>query len=213
MKKTSNMYRAAQALLLASCASLSLVQAQGISDEELAAAHRSSFDNSPELPDGLAFVATLRMLRAMESEEPELTVGLIETEMGLDSNSANKLADSLLAALEKFDSDESATVRETVCEYGVPKAVGDSAFELLDSMDDARAKLAERHLSAFRQTLKGDTQSRFQQWLEYRKLNIVHVTYDHKKMAELHGRDNMDGEVAGLCNMLEREHVARGSSK
>jgi len=200
-------------LLIASFTSLNLAQAQAVTEEDIAEAYRSNYSNSTSLPDGVAFVATLRMLKAIALENPEFAVNLVESEMGLATDSAKLLTDSLLVALEQFDAVESEAVRKAACDHGIPKATGREAFELLDSVDDAREAAAERYLLAFETTLTGDAKSRFRQWLDYRKLNTTHVTYGHKKMAALHGRFNLDGEIAALCNMVEQEHAARNRSK
>jgi len=166
---------------------------------DMSSAARANFDGSPNLPDGIAFVHTMRFINDL-SESSSLATSFIQSRMGLKGDDATAFVELQLVALEEYESDLITSMLSVACENGVARATGYSGFELLNAVDDAGDALAEQHLSEFRKTLDTDTEERFQQMLDMRKLKISHTTFDYRKMPELMGKDNVDQELASLCS-------------
>lgn len=195
--------RVAQALLLVSCASISFAQGLDLDDPEVAKTIRSQYVYSPLLPDGSAFYNTLLMLNAMHSEIPKTADAWIQSEMGLDGEASQEFLWLMLDTLDSLDTNIKNFTQQTLCEAGIPKAVGDEIYPLFESIDDAREDLASDSLRIMRGQIDTDLGARLQQWLDKRKLNIAQVNFDYKKMYERKGA-SVDARLAAICNQLTR---------
>lgn len=179
------------------------VNGENLDEPGLRDAIRTRYVNSPNLPDGITFVSTLRLTNGLNSDHPDGAEAMVIQNMGIDAERAKKLISQMNEALKKYESDFYDHSREIACENGTPKAAGDQVFEQLDAFDDEEAALSEQYYTSFLATLDEDTAARFQQWLDYQKLSIEHVTFDHKEMASHMGVRNVDSEIATLCAQLE----------
>jgi hypothetical protein len=160
---------------------------------------RARYSRSPELPDGLAYASTLNLARELNSIDSGDAEFMVATEMGLDEESAKDFLAIVLAAAADFDEQMAKRIESISCDNGVPRSRGDDAFLLTTSGDDARAAYSEQHLAQFKVRLNKDLASRFQHWLDSAKLNITHVTFDHKELARVSGITNVDRKMTALC--------------
>ena len=208
--------RLASSGLLFTCASVCMAkdpnsvpgaEALDLSNEEFANVARTSYSNSPQLPDGIAFITTIRAITIINGEEPASAEGMVMLRMGLDLDSAQKIITSMQIARDEYDSEVRNLIAEMGCDYGVPKVEGEPVFSLLESIDDAKDELATDHLVVFQEKLDANTAARFQLWLQKRKLSVVHINFNHKELAKVVGNTNVDAEMTTLCSELSQSAV------
>jgi hypothetical protein len=189
-----------------------IAQVNGVdlNDPEMQKAIRGQYVGSPNLPDGIAYISTLRMIADLNADDPETAEALIVDKMGLEIDAAREFAASLVASLEEFDARMDKRGGDIACDNGVPRAFGDDAFLLLDAIDDVSDAVSQQHFVEFKQTLGNNTAARLQAWVNASKRNINHIKFDQKKLALQTGISNVDAELSALCNALEQ---AKGGSK
>ena len=184
-----------------------LQQSLALSDEDFRKVVRRQFVNSSQLPDGIAFITTMELARASNSDNPNSTEIWIQSRMGLDPRESREFIALMMDALHQFEYHFRLRSRDIGCEFGVPKVVGDEVYSALELMDDARFELAEEQLVSFKKRLNEETAARFQQWLDQRKVGIVHVAFKHKELAKAVGSPSPDAQIAGICNMLGQSEL------
>ena len=184
--------------------------AQDLEDSAAAKKVRVKYVHSPLLPDGIAFASTLRMLNLIHSHDPHSAFTWVWSNTGLDGEEAQELINLMLSTKKELDDQIDNRSREIGCELGVPRAVGEQVFSLLESMDDSRDILGSESLIAFKGKLDTETAARFQQWLDQRKVDITHVKTNHREVFESTGT-SPDAMIAGICDALEQR--AEGEQK
>ena len=110
----------------------------------------------------------------------------------------------MVVALQQLNRDVDVRGHDTACEHGVPTVGDDEALALLDRLDDLRDTVAEQHLNSFVEGLDDDTSARFLQWLQRRKLDIIHIKLNHKELARITDHSDIDTKIAVLRMSLQR---------
>ncbi len=174
---------------------------------------RREFRGSPDLPDGLAFLNILSLVSALTNEAPDEATDLVASNLELAKPEAENLIPYLIASHNEFQSETYSIMMRVGCDEGVPKKVGDRAFDLLDAMDDARASAADSHFQQFMLKFDTHTASAIQEWVDRAKLQVTHVAIDHRKMAARVGATDIDERLSDLCIGLQRRLNTRGDTK
>ena len=182
-------------------ASVTNAQDMDIGNPEYENTIRVEYSNSPLLPDGVAFLVTMRMLDFLESDEPHSGTGWIQTEMGLDESDSQEFVNLLLSTFESVETEIEYVTSELGCVSGVPRVYGDDVYTVFEDMDDAREDIAAKHLHILKSEIGEDMAARLQQWLDLRKLSTSQVKFKHKESYELAGKSG-DVTLAAICNRL-----------
>ncbi len=163
---------------------------------------RAVYDQTSALPDGLAFVSTIRMLAVMNDADNASALNVIERGVGLTGVEAQEFLSDILAAYDSFNADYDAYTKQLLCPTNKARPVGDEIYPLFEAMDDAQETLGTKHLDAFSAELGKDEAARLHAWLVSRKHSITHVKIQYKPHYE-EARAIPDEKLYDICERLE----------
>jgi hypothetical protein len=159
---------------------------------------RRQYVESPDLPDGVAFLTIIRSIASTEEDSDFL----IQRNMGYDAASAKALREEMISVLSSYEKALDQQGEEILCVNGVPRRNGDAAFADLENIDDSADALADQYLAKFVAGMDDESAGRFAQWIRIQKQNVVHTLVDHKELALMAGKTNVDNDVAAICARL-----------
>ncbi len=163
---------------------------------------RQQYAESPDLPDGVAFLTIIRSVASADVEDSDFT---IRRNTGYDADSAEVLREKMISALSSYEKAFNEQSEKILCENGTPRRSGDDVFVDLEQVDDTADALADQHLAMFMAGLDDDASARLTQWIGMQKLNVVHTLVDHKELALMVGKASVDNEAAAICARLFSE--------
>lgn len=158
---------------------------------------RVVYDHSPQLPDGDAFLALLRMARSLDRDS---AVGWIRAGTGLDRSDATDLLQTMLSAIAGLDNDLDELKTRLACPTGRSLSTGE-IFEAFEAIDDAKTALAAQRLSAVKTLLGPERAPLLQQWVETTKTSVVEIKFRHSKAYEQTGADP-HARLTAMCSRL-----------
>jgi len=159
---------------------------------------RVKFENSEDLPDGIAFSLMLIQLTYIHADHPSIVLDIIAQEMGLTEDDAELFRDRLIEISDAFREESAATQYELLCSGSVPKVYGDDVYSVLQSTDVARDALAEDYYYALKSELTEHQSDKLTRWIDASKLNTTSIRFDYKKRYEHLGR-SVDAKAAKMC--------------
>src|SRR5690606_2254606 len=164
---------------------------------------RVKYDQTANLPDGLAFISTLRVLSEMSAIDTDSAIDLIQRGMGFSQDDAQSFLDLVLEMSRAYSADYDRQARLLFCSKEKPRPAGNNLYPLFEALDDSELPLGNKYLALIKAELSQDKAARFQAWLNSRKSNITLVRVRHKEHYEQLGRDP-DQTVYALCEHLDR---------
>ena len=160
--------------------SLAGVQPAGPEDDTVRARYRGS----PDLPDGVAFHSTLRILNHfVESDDEESAVEWMAQELKLTTGQAEVFVKQAVTTLQNIDADIKTANANLACKDGIPVAYNEDVYAVLQQMYGISIQVAERHFEQMKSSLEPDTAALLQQFIDERKLNIGYTELDLEKAA------------------------------
>lgn len=157
------------------------------------------YRGSPDLPDGVAFHSTLRLLK--DIDEPDcanISINWIRQELRLKEADARAFWNKAMMILQNIDADLEAAQTAALCEAGVSKAYNGDVYPLLQQTYDIREHIAEQYFLETKATLNSETADRLEHWMDKHKLSMGYVRIDFEKADEQTGRDTT-AYVADFC--------------
>lgn len=157
---------------------------------------REEFNGTQELPDGVAYRVTLEDLG---TDEPEYAIRRIKQGMGVEQATAQDFYKVLTAERSALANDIDLANRTHGCVDKSPAVQGEAAYHVFQSMYDVAEREGSRRYEALRRSTDPELFSKFSQWIEDRKLSIVHIRFD---IREAYSRSGIDPGVAlaSLCD-------------
>jgi len=163
------------------------------------------YENSEDLPDGIAFSVTLLSLTYLHADHPNMALDLIAQEMELEQEEAELFRDRLVEINDAYREEVIAMQYDLLCSGGVAKVYGDDVYSVFHTFDVAKDALAEDYYYALKSELREDQSDKLTQWVDARKLNTTSIRFDYKKRYEQRGR-SVDAKAAEMClNMFEAQ--------
>lgn len=169
---------------------------------------RVSYQNSSELPDGIAFVEVLNVLRQLETQDVETGIVLVQT--GMDMNEADAIAfyALLMQLLADIDEEVLLAQHDLACATSNSEVEEDRVYEILNAIDDVRALVSAEQLSLFSRDIGETLAEQLIKWIREEKLNIVYVLYEHERATERSGLASST-ILTQQCNRLS-DMILRG---
>lgn len=158
---------------------------------------REEFNGTQELPDGVAYRVTLEDLG---TDEPDYAIRRIKKGMGVEDATAQDFYKILMADRSALANDIDLANRAHGCVGKSPVVQGEAAYHVLQSMYDVSEREGSRRYEALRRSTDPELFSKFSQWIEDRKLSIVHIRFD---IREAYSRSGNDPGVA-LASLCDR---------
>lgn len=160
---------------------------------------RKEFRNSPDLPDSIAFLTTLRFLESVNEGDSDLAVQFVEDGTGLEGIEAEEFLALLLMTLESAE-DEMNEKKVEVCRSSAPKSPP-QAYATFRALENVTEHVAAVRLHRLRAEIGPDKAQRLERWLDERKLETQYVEYNRKEMYRRDGRDPRE-RLNAICAAL-----------
>lgn len=162
---------------------------------------RVVYDKTSALPDGAAFLTTMRSLFVVNTEDRDAAVAWVVSEMGLSRSDSEQFLDQMLNELRSFNADHDSFTRRSACSSDRPRAAGEEIYPVLEALDDATVTLAAQHLAAMKAEVGNEKAVRLQQWMEVSKPHITHVRLRHKEHYKQTGA-SPDETLHAICERV-----------
>lgn len=163
---------------LAICISLSFVGMSLAGNED---GVRASYDGTPDLPDGIAFRAFLRVI---DSSDPE-AFDLVATALNMPLNNHTRRRVQERTEFFKnahrylLDEKKSTTFR-MLCPDDIGSRTKEHTYEVLNKLDDVQEIIAEKHYIVTISALSAAERHAFQDFLNEMKTGISYVKVDNR---------------------------------
>lgn len=161
--------------------------------------YRTFYNQSSDLPIGIAFDALLSNLAILEDRKGR---SKSLSQVYSSTTLRGERAEDLLVKLLRTKTEVSETVKRelfsTLCTGEVPKVHGDAGFSALESIDDQRPLLYESAYNDLRRELEQDQQDALAAWLAEVAKNTSHMDLDYRKIYARKGK-NVDTTISGIC--------------
>lgn len=159
---------------------------------------RVSYINSPELPDGQAFVHLLGVLSSVDEETASL---MLQSGLETDSEESARLLDLMLEEYGRLQATIEAAYRARGCMSGVPRVYGDEVYPVLEAMDEEAERIGAAWLAKYLEDIGAERSSKLVRWIRTQKSNISYVRFDHKKLSDRTGYSG-DVTLSTICDSL-----------
>jgi hypothetical protein len=155
--------------------------------------YRVKYENSPELPNGIAFHMTLLHLDHFNTNYgPADAAEWVAQELGLSRVDAHNFVSQALTTLYLIDSDVSAQLESHACQFAGKGVATEDKYAALQQTYDIEKAIYDHYYDQTKASLDRDTAERLQQWMDKEKLSIGHMEIDFEKADQQKGRDPAD---------------------
>lgn len=172
-----------------------------IDSPEVRASIRKEWKGSPDLPDGIAFVQQARLLQTAVAAAGDAQDASFHfrVQLGVTEDEGAKIYEQMLLGLKAYETETDAMTYSSACERGAPRAFNEDAYNVLESIDDAREGIAEKAYRSAIAELPAHVATAFSRWLQDQKKNLTYTKFDYAKFDQATGR-NQSVTLAQICN-------------
>ena len=172
-------------------------------DDEPTSPERTNYDKSSDLPDGLAYISTVRFLLAVNETDPISAVQLVQDGMmGLSKTEAQVVLHMIESSHESYVQDYDNLTRKLLCPSDRPRAAGNDIYPIFQALGDSDLELGTKHLTALLGQMSEDHAVRFSAWMTTQKNYITYSKINYKQEYERY-RAIPDEVQYAICNRLE----------
>jgi hypothetical protein len=169
-----------------------------ISEEEFSKTVRFELANTDEMPDGMAFTASLMSLSILSEEDPSFIVAALMSGMGLTKSESETLGPQLVALQEEFEDEKRRRRLDLLCANGVPRVYGDDVYTVFERMDDITDNYSEELFLSFYGSQPTEIKDRIRKWTNDAKRRTTVIRFNFKKHYEQTG-GSADAVASRLC--------------
>lgn len=142
------------------------------------------YERTQELPTGIAFDATLSILKHFNySGSRDTAVSMIQRYLSMDASSASAFLDQLMIVEQEMGVEVALGVSAHACSEG-------DGYDLLDQLYDVNEAIFDSYYDRTKARLDADTGVRLDKWMSKRKSTMTYGRIDYKKLDELKGTDS-----------------------
>lgn len=157
------------------------------------------YDNSPDLPDGIAFHTTLMMLNAFNAQPGGSDAeSIVMQELGLPEGDASGFLSRALTSLHLMNEQVGEELEAHRCEYAGSELTLKQKYAGLQASYAIALAVYEQHYEETLQGLDAETAERLQRWIDRQKLNIGYEETDFERADALSGKDR-SADWPGPC--------------
>lgn len=161
--------------------------------------YRQKYEKSPDLPNGIAFHATLRMLDTFNTRfGPADPAAVVAQELGLGNVDAHHFVSQALTTLYLINTDVKAQETRLACQFAGPSVDKKDKYAALQQMYDIYKAIYDHYYDQTKASLDADTGERLQQWMDEQKLSMGYFEIDFEKADQRSGRDSTD-TLSKMC--------------
>lgn len=148
------------------------------------------YEKSPDLPNGIAFHMTLRMLDHLNTRfGPADPAALVAQELRLGNVDAHHFVSQALTTLYLIKTDVRAQLATHACQFAGPSVEKKDKYAALQQTYDIHKAIYDHYYDQTKASLDPDTGERLQQWMDQRKLSMAYMEIDFEKADQRSGRD------------------------
>ena len=153
--------------------------------------YRLKYENSPDLPNGIAFYMTLIELDHFNTQfGPADPAEWVAQELGLSNVDAHSFVSQALTTLYLINTDVRAQLASHACQFAGPSVEKKDMYAALQQTYDIHKAIYDHYYDQTEANLDPDTGERLQQWMDERKLTTGHWEIDFEKADQRSGRDS-----------------------
>lgn len=153
--------------------------------------YRLTYENSPDLPNGIAFYMTLLTLDSFNTEfGPADPAEWVAQELEMNIVDSHAFVSQALTTLYLINTDVRAQEERLACEFVAPGVSKKDKYAALQQTYDIHKAVYDHYYDQTKAGLDADTGERLQEWMDEQKLNTSHMEFDFEKMDQQTGRDS-----------------------
>lgn len=161
--------------------------------------YRVKYENSPDLPNGIAFYMALIHLDHLNTRFGAADAAASVTqELGLSNVDSHNFVSQALTTLYLIDTDVRTQLTGHACQFAGPSVAKKDKYAALQQTYDIHTAIYDHYYEQTKASLDPDAGERLQQWMNERKLDIGHFEIDFEKADQRNGTDSTV-TLSGLC--------------
>lgn len=161
--------------------------------------YRVKYENSPDLPNGIAFYMMLLTLDDMHAQSGGVDSGLwVEEELQLNSVDSSNLVSQALRALYLMKNDIATQLAGHSCQFAGAEVSKSSKYAALQQTYDIEKAIYDHYYDQFKASFDSDTGEKLQRWIDTQKLHAGHFEIDFEEADRRTGQDST-GMLSILC--------------
>ena len=164
---------------------------------------RLTYQNSLDLPNGIAFDALLSHLNHINTQYgPAEAAEWVEYNLGLNNIQAHAFVSQALTTRYLIDTDAHEQTKRLACEYVGPDVDRADQYAALQQMSEINRAISDHYYEQTLVDLDSETAMRLQKVLDERKLKMGYHETDYERYDQMTGRDS----TVGLSKICERDN-------
>ena len=153
--------------------------------------YRLKYQNSPDLPNGIAFHMTLIQLDHFNTRfGPADAASTVAQELGLGNVDSHNFLSQALTTHYLMNTDVMAQLASHACQFVGSSVEKKDKYAALQQMDDIRKAIYDHYYQQTKANLDPAIAERLQQWIDDTKVNMVHYEIDSEESDQRSGRDS-----------------------
>lgn len=157
------------------------------------------YDNSPDLPNGIAFYMTLLTLDHFHTESGGVdSAAWVAQELELSDVDSHNFVSQALTTLSLINADVSTQLARHSCQFAGAEVTKKNKYSALQQTYDIHTAMYDHYYDQLKAGLDSDAGERLQRWIDEQKLNTGHYEIDFEEADKRSGNDST-GTLAMLC--------------
>jgi len=153
--------------------------------------YKLKYENSPDLPNGIAFYMTLIYLDHSNTRFGAVDAAAsVAHELGLSNVDSHNLLYQALTTLYFINTDVKEQLTSHACHFAGPSVAKTDKYAALQQTYEIHTAIYDHYYDQTKASLDPNIGERLQQWMDERKLNIGHFEIDFEKADERIGKDS-----------------------
>lgn len=157
---------------------------------------RTEYDRTQNTPDHIIFGTLLVIMNHAAASDRVGTVERIQWRMGFEKREAEEFLTRMEAVHTSLRNEYNELMKEMLCKS--QNRSKKQIYAAMDTLDDVRLLVTNKHYLVFRQSLDADDAERLTQWLSDKKPGHYHRTAEHESLYENTGEDVI-ARVQQIC--------------
>jgi hypothetical protein len=157
------------------------------------------YDNSPDLPNGIAFYMTLLTLDHFHTESGGVdSAAWIAQELELSKVDSQSFVSQALTTLHLINADVTTQLTRHSCQFAGAEVSKKNKYAALQQTYDIHTAIYDHYYDQLKAGLDSDTGERLQRWVDEQKLKTGHNEIDFEEADKRTGNDSTE-TLSMLC--------------
>ena len=158
-----------------------------------------AYDNSPDLPNGIAFYMTLLTLDHFHTESGGVdSAAWVAQELELSDVDSHNFVSQALTTLYLINTDVKTKLTSHSCQFAGADVSKKDKYAALQQTYNIHNAIYDHYYDQLKASLDSDTGVRLQRWMDEKKLNTGHYEIDFEEADKRSGNDSTE-TLSMLC--------------